>query len=79
MLMMSFYDALTRANFSFVYFLQFYLLKIFDIFQWEGFEPTKPPSGYASGIDRDAVSVEDSGGPTEPSDGGPDPKGKEQF
>jgi len=36
MLMMSFDDALTRANFSFVYFLQFHLLKFFDIFQWGG-------------------------------------------
>jgi len=42
MLMMSFDDALTRANFSFVYFLQFYLLNFFDIFQW-GFEPPTPP------------------------------------
>jgi len=42
MLMVSFDDALTRANFSFVYFLQFYLLKFFDVFQW-GFEPPKPP------------------------------------
>jgi len=32
MLMMSFDDALTRANFSFVYFLQFYLLKFFLTF-----------------------------------------------
>jgi len=48
MLMMSFDDALTRANFSFVYFVQFYLLIFFDIFQWEGFEPPKPPSGYAT-------------------------------
>jgi len=42
MLMMSFDDALTRANFSFVYFLQFCLLKFFEIFQWGGFEPLKP-------------------------------------
>jgi len=40
--MMSFDDALTHANFSFVYFLQFYLLIFFDIFQW-GFEPPNPP------------------------------------
>jgi len=41
--MMSFDDALTRANFSFVYFLQFYLLKFFDIFQWGFyFEPPNP-------------------------------------
>jgi len=32
MLLMSFDDALTRANFSFVYFLQFYLLKFFFTF-----------------------------------------------
>ena len=43
MLMMSFDDALTRANFSFVYFLQFYLLKFFDIFQWGGLNPPNPP------------------------------------
>ena len=43
MLMMSFDDALTRANFSFVYFLQFYLLKFFDIFQWGEFEFPNPP------------------------------------
>jgi len=36
MLMMSFDDALTRANFSFVYFLEFYLLNFFCIFQWGG-------------------------------------------
>ena len=42
MLLMSFDDALTRANFSFVYFLQFYLLKIFDTFQW-GLSPPTPP------------------------------------
>jgi len=41
MLMMSFDDALARANFSFVYFLQFHLLNFFDIFQWEEFEPPK--------------------------------------
>jgi len=33
---MSFDDALTRANFSFVHFLQFYLLNFFDVFQWGG-------------------------------------------
>ena len=43
MLMMSFDDALTRANFRFVYFLKVYLLDFFDIFQWEGFEPLNPP------------------------------------
>ena len=47
MLMMSFDDALTRANFSFVYFLQFYLLNFFDIFQW-GVGTPKPPSGNAT-------------------------------
>ena len=36
MLMMSFDDALTRANFSFAYFLKFYLVEFFDIFQWGG-------------------------------------------
>ena len=36
MLMMSFDDVLTRANFSFVYFLQFYILNFFDIVQWGG-------------------------------------------
>ena len=47
--MMSFDDTLTRANFSFVYFLQLYLLIIFfDIFQWGGLNPQPPPSGYAS-------------------------------
>ena len=50
MLMTSFDDALTRAKFSFVYFLQFYLLKFFDIFHWGGFEPPKTPSGYATGV-----------------------------
>ena len=42
MLMMLFDDALTRAdsNSSFVYFLQFYLLKFFfDIFQWGSLNP----------------------------------------
>jgi len=34
--MMSFDDALTRANFSFVYFLQFYLLKFFWHFSMGG-------------------------------------------
>ena len=43
MLMMSFDDALTRINFSFVYFLQFYLLKFFWHFSLGGFEPPKPP------------------------------------
>jgi len=42
MLMISFYDALTRANFSIVYFLQFYLLIFFDIFQW-GLNPQTSP------------------------------------
>ena len=48
MLMMSFDDALTRGYFSFVYFLQFYLLTFFDIFQWGEFEPPNPTSGYAT-------------------------------
>ena len=39
--MMSFDDALTRANFSFVYFLQFYLLNFLTFFNG-GFEPPKP-------------------------------------
>jgi len=44
MLMMSFYDALTRANFSFVYFLQFRLLKFFlTFFKGGGFEPPNSP------------------------------------
>ena len=47
-LMMSFDDTLTRANFSFVYFLQFYLLNFFWHFSMGGFEPPKPPSGYAT-------------------------------
>ena len=37
--MMSFDDTLTRANFSFVYFLQFYLLKFLTFFNGGGFEP----------------------------------------
>jgi len=41
--MMSFDDTLTRANFSFVYFLQFYLLIFFDIFQWGDLNPPNPP------------------------------------
>jgi len=42
MLMTSFDDALTIANFSFVYFLQFYLLNYFDIFKW-GLNPPNSP------------------------------------
>jgi len=42
MLMMSFDDALTRANFSFVYFLQFYLLKFFLHFSMGGLNPSNP-------------------------------------
>jgi len=41
MLMMSFDDALTRANFSFVYFLHFYLL-IFLTFFNGGLNPQTP-------------------------------------
>ena len=51
MLIVSFDNALTRANFSVVYFLQFYILNCFDIFQWGrggGFERPNPP-GYATG------------------------------
>jgi len=42
-LVMSFDDALTHANFSFVYFLQFHLLKFFLTFFNGGFEPPNPP------------------------------------
>ena len=50
MLLMSFDDALTRANFSFMYFLQFYLLKFFlRFFNGEGLNPQTPPSAYATG------------------------------
>ena len=42
MLMMSFDDTLTRANFSFVYFLQFHLLIFFDIFNGGGLNPPSP-------------------------------------
>jgi len=41
---MSFDDALTRANFSFVYFLQFCLLKFFGHFSMGGgLNPQIPP------------------------------------
>jgi len=42
--MMSFDDTLTRANFSFVYFLQFYLLKFFlTFFNGRGLNPQTLP------------------------------------
>ena len=41
-LVMSFDDALTRANFSFVNFLQFYLLKFFLTFFNGGLNPPTP-------------------------------------
>jgi len=39
---MSLDDTLTRANFSFVYFLQFYLLNFFDILHWGGLNSQTP-------------------------------------
>ena len=42
MLMMSFDNALTRANFNFVYFLQFYLLNFFWTFFNGGVNPPNP-------------------------------------
>jgi len=57
MLMMSFADALTRANSSFMYFLQFYLLNFLTFFIGGGliggFEPPNPLSGYANEITRE--------------------------
>jgi len=43
MLMLSFDDALTRANFSFVYFLQFYLLIFWHFSMGGGFNPPNLP------------------------------------
>jgi len=43
MLLMSFDDVLTRANFSFMYFLQFYLLNFLTFFNGEGLNPQTPP------------------------------------
>jgi len=39
MFMMSFDDALTRANFSFFFIFYKFIFYFFDIFQWGAFEP----------------------------------------
>ena len=55
---MSFDDALARANFSFsfVYFLQFYLLNFLTLFNG-GLTPPKPLSGYATAVTHLSTNV----------------------